>query len=50
MLIKTYEAKQNFTENEFFNILVLFDALPNYVFNYNYEHGICELSHELPND
>ena len=30
MVIKTWEAKKNFTHNEFINILRLFDALPNF--------------------
>ena len=57
MLIKIYNANKTFAENQFENILRLFDVLPIFPFTssetmpiFTYKHGIYELPPDLPNN
>ena len=57
MLIKTYNAKENFADNYFiifWDSLMFYQILPLPLVKrcaiITYEHGIYELPHELPND
>ena len=44
---KNIEEKENFADNNFHNILRLFDVLPNLPFTQS-KHGTYELPHDFP--
>ena len=43
--IKTWKTKENFADNQFHNILRLFDVLPNFPFTTSETMGDCPFSY-----